>query len=81
LPKYQTDCCKFNLERSTDPKRTLPFKLFIPNNALNLKLKIKMHYPYENIFTYAQPAPVTYTVDNKNITLPGENTKAVTVII
>ena len=19
LPKYQTDCCKFNLERSTDP--------------------------------------------------------------
>ncbi|GAB0112430.1 hypothetical protein PA7559_37000 [Pseudoalteromonas distincta] len=19
MPKYQTDCCKFNLERSTDP--------------------------------------------------------------
>ncbi|KAF7762873.1 hypothetical protein PUND_b0170 [Pseudoalteromonas undina] len=22
MPKYQTDCCKFNLERSTDPKLT-----------------------------------------------------------
>jgi hypothetical protein len=22
LPKYQTDCCKFNLERSTDPKHS-----------------------------------------------------------
>ncbi|GAB0109976.1 hypothetical protein PA7559_12440 [Pseudoalteromonas distincta] len=20
MPKYQTDCCKFNLERSTDPR-------------------------------------------------------------
>lgn len=45
-----------------------------------------MHYPHENIFnrclsaivffTYAQPAPVTYTVDNKNITLPGEKYKS-----
>ncbi|WP_417671161.1 hypothetical protein [Pseudoalteromonas tetraodonis] len=22
MPKYQTDCCKFNLERSTDPSQT-----------------------------------------------------------
>lgn len=34
-----------------------------------------------SLFTYADPAPVTYTVNDKNITLPGENTKAVTVII
>ena len=29
-----------------------------------------------SFFTYAQPAPVTYTVDNKNITLPGEKYKS-----
>jgi hypothetical protein len=23
LPKHQTDCCKFNLERSTDPNKRL----------------------------------------------------------
>ena len=29
-----------------------------------------------SFFTYAQPAPVTYTVDNKNITLPGKKYKS-----
>ena len=29
-----------------------------------------------SLFAYADPAPVTYTVDNKNITLPGEKYKS-----
>ncbi|GAA63247.1 hypothetical protein P20311_1026 [Pseudoalteromonas sp. BSi20311] len=27
LPKYQTDCCKFNLEGSTDPNLVFTFKI------------------------------------------------------
>ncbi|MDP2635573.1 hypothetical protein Q8W35_12580, partial [Pseudoalteromonas sp. 1_MG-2023] len=33
LPKYQTDCCKFNLERSTDPS-------LLQVNSTQLALKV-----------------------------------------